>query len=58
MGFQETASERVPGLKCGVAGNGNVVGEASWRGRICGLVSLWSLSCSLKLLTVQQRLSV
>ena len=58
MAFQETASERVPGLKCGVAGNGNMVGGASQRDRVCGPISLWSLSCSLKSLTVRQRLRV
>lgn len=31
VAFQQTASERVPELKCGVAGNGNMVGGASRR---------------------------
>lgn len=31
VAFQQTASERVPELKCGVAGNGNMVGGASPR---------------------------
>ena len=58
MAFQETASERVPGLKCGVAGSGNVADEALQKGRVCGPISLWGLSCSLKAATVQQKLTV
>ena len=37
MAFQETARERVSGLKHSIAENGNVFGEPLQRGTVCGV---------------------